>query len=337
MLCVAGGKSGGHLIPALELAKQRMQALPCQVMLFTTTNKLDGDISSTYPFIAHTIRLATGTRTSMLTKLFWLIRDFFTCIKQLHQHQPTAIISTGGIVALPVCIAGFMLGIPIELYVLDAIPGKAAYWIAPLAQKIHCVFPEALELLPTFSLYKQAKHDVCDYPIRFNSNHDTDKMTLIKNVQHKSTIPFLPSRPTLFVLGGSQGSISLNKLIKNIIEDWDGAFPYQVIHQTGNDATCQWQEWYEQRAIPAISFAFEKDLLTYYRLSDVIIARAGSGLIHEALSLQKKTLLFPLITSSTDHQWHNASSVTKRHPDLFTLTESKADMTIALQHIAQSN
>ena len=113
---------------------------------------------------------------------------------------------------------------------------------------------------------------IADYPIRFDAKFC------------KSDIFTNSERKTIFIQGGSQGSVSLNKKVKQYIEDNAGiCSQIQIIHQTGNYDRFDWQQFYKEKNIPAIVFKFEDNLESYYRAADLVICRPGAGQLFKSL------------------------------------------------------
>src|SRR5207244_2358621 len=150
--------------------------------------------------------------------------------KHLKLHRPEAVITTGSHVAIPVCIAAKILGIPIELYELNVVPGKTIKFLAPLSYKIWICFEQSIRSLPS------NKCSLTDYPIKF---FDTSNIMAQKDALTSFSLD--TKRKTIVVLGGSQGSAFINDLIKNWVEKNPSMHAQiQIIHQTGA-STINWQ------------------------------------------------------------------------------------------------
>ena len=220
----------------------------------------------------------------------------------------------GGYICLPVCAAARILRIPIHLYDLDAKPGKATRFLAKYAEKIHICFEQAKEFLPAH------KCEIVAYPIRFSNN--------AKNISQESALSQLKltqNKKTIFINGGSQGSLFINTCIK----EWLNLNPHlhsliQIIHQTGSLDSFDWKMHYHDLEIPAAVFTYKEDLAPCYAAADVIICRAGAGSLFEALFFNKPCVAIPLETSATSHQKDNARALCHQQPHLFTmLTEQE--------------
>src|SRR5690606_6851211 len=117
------------------------------VLFFSTNTPLDKKIISAHKNITWHIMLPLSS--FIPSKLFsyphvtWhFICSLFISFFYLYKHKPTTVITTGGIVAIPVCIAAYLLRIPITLYALDAVAGKALKILKPLATNINICFED---------------------------------------------------------------------------------------------------------------------------------------------------------------------------------------------------
>jgi UDP-N-acetylglucosamine--N-acetylmuramyl-(pentapeptide) pyrophosphoryl-undecaprenol N-acetylglucosamine transferase len=254
--------------------------------------------------------------------------SFFKSLYYLYKHKPTAIISMGGYVTVPVCLAGTLLRIPIELHELNVEPGKALKFLAPLASTIKIVYPATAAHFPNYSCTHAA------YPIRFTP-HDT----LLTKQEARIKLG-LPDKPTLFILGGSQGSLFFNKLIHQWITSvyvYPGLQDRQtssegpaidvrnftIMHQVGSKETMDWSALYKQHNIEHIVFDFRKDLALLYQAADLIIARAGAGTLAEIIFFNKHAVVIPLEAATTLHQRYNALEMQRMHPALITVMSQK--------------
>jgi len=231
---------------------------------------------------------------------------FFKFIKK----RPIKIISSGSYIALPASFAAFVLRIPIELWELNVIPGKTIKWLAPFAQKINLCFPEAQKF------FNPKKSVLALYPICYCQQ---DKENL-KTARLRLSLD--PHKKTIFILGGSQGSQELNKIILGIVQKNSLiAKTIQFIHQTGNDSPELTRKTYQSFNIPAYVFSYNKNLAPMYNATDLVISRAGAGALAEIQFFEKASIIIPLKTDQTNHQYYNATSFEKRASSKCTILE----------------
>lgn len=315
ILCFVAGRSGGHIVPALTLAQQAKKEFPeTKIHFFTTKSSLDISIMATASIIdMHRALPLKGVPRNPFKLFFWIaacVASFAICLKHFLKHKPTQVISMGGYVSLPVCVAAWVLRIPIELYELNAVPGKASKVLARFATDIAVCFET------TQAYFTTNKCSFVPYPIRFT--YDAPMSTQ----QALEAIGFTPYRKTILIIGGSQGSQCINTTIENWLSLNEYAHSLiQVIHQTGSKATTDWNKLYASYDIPAITFDYNDTMHAYYQAADIIICRSGAGSLFEAVYFNKKIITIPLRTRSTSHQIDNAKAMAQRYPHLVTILD----------------
>ena len=337
-LCVAAGKSGGHLIPALELAQQwHNQQRDGTVALCTYKTLLDEKIYRHYSFIS---TVQSFTITTFVKNKLWLYpiiiyQALKACLQAwllLRTLKPEKVITTGGFVALPVSIAARLVGIPVEAYELNVHPGKAIKALAMLGAQIFVVFRQTLQSLPNAKLVQ--------YPIRFApADIKTQEQALHELTKLiPSTIPLQNGRFTLFIAGGSQGSQYLNNLAIDLFQKNPLLKQrIQIIHQAGAQAE-QYRNYYDSAGIAHLVFDFHPAIAQCYQAADLVICRAGAGTLFELAYFKRPAIIVPLITASTNHQEANALAMATEIPELFSVWKQSninADPTLFFNAIIQ--
>ena len=301
--CVAG-RSGGHIIPCLTLAKPYTDQ-KYELLFFSSGQQLDTDILKNYTTITQHIPL---TIINVPYKQVWKLPLFGTqflksCIVSLFtliKKRPEKIISSGGYIALPVCLAAKILWIPIDLYELNVVPGKATKALAPLAKNRYICFSKTAS-------YFSHSTQIAPYPIRFISPNTEKNSSLFTS--------YTPTKKTILVLGGSQGSHFINQQLCQLISLYGPTL--QVIHQTGSDHIGLLENFYLQNGINGTVFAYQQNIAPYYALADLVICRSGAGTLFETLFFKKRCITIPLETNITNHQLDNALALQTDHPELF--------------------
>lgn len=316
IIAFVAGRSGGHIIPALTLAQQiKATNEHAHILFFTTAHPLDHAIIKKQGAIINkhvALKLGNVPFFNIFKILVFIInftRAFIRSISYLREYKPEKVIGMGGYISVPVCLAARFLRIPVHLYDLDAKPGKATRFLAKYAEKIYICFEQAKELLPA------QKCELAQYPIRFALAAKT-----ISQTSALTQLQLHHNKKTIFINGGSQGSLFVNICIK----EWLDLNPHlhsliQIIHQTGSFDKFDWRTHYQNLDIPSVVFTYKEDLLPCYAAADVIISRAGAGSLFEALFFNKPCIAIPLETSATSHQKDNARALFYQHPHLFTL------------------
>ncbi len=305
-ICFVAGKSGGHLLPCITLAKKVVeQNSKTSIIFFSTKNNLDHNLlqhSGIKEQVALPLTsLAKRNIFSFCTFAATLIHSFFIALITLYKKKPSKIISTGGAVSLPVCAAGILLKIPIELIELNVVPGKTIKVLAPFATTISLCFKDAQKYFPQ-------KCYAIAYPIRFTN------IPRISRLEAHSYLKLDSKKKTIFVVGGSQGSLFINNCIKQWCAKNNTALEtIQIIHQIGINDSIDWQAWYAALNIPAFVFSFYHQIEYCYSAADLVICRAGAGTLFEVAFFNKPCITIPLETMSSSHQKDNANAFQRMH------------------------
>lgn len=314
--CFVASSSGGHILPALNRAYDYQKNDPAARILFITgTGPIDTNIMRDQKNIEHVSIALQSVPHHQWYKLpmfaFNVVRSWMKSVRVLYHAKPERVITTGSYLAVPVCLAAWILRIPIELIELNVEPGMAISYLAPFATTVSICFEETKQFLP------RTQCTLTPYPLSpaLHSLHIT-RGELIQELKLNS------DKKTILVIGGSQGSVSLNNAIKNMIEN-HAPQNLQFIHQTGSYDETDWQHFYAAHGITAYAFTYDPQLMRYYAAADCIITRAGSGSLHESMFFKKPCIVIPLITKTTAHQHANALAMQKRYPDLVQVIEQK--------------
>lgn len=333
IIAYVAGKSGGHIVPCLTLLMQWNIHTPHLPLFFTTDAVLDQTIICTSHIpIEHRTLPLSSSYAAWYNKpvLMWhLFISFWISLYNLWKASPSKLVTTGGLTAIPACCAAYILRIPIELYELNAVPGRAARCIGQIATNIYVSFVD------TQQFFNPARCFLVPYPIRYTEHEKNLSSTDIR-----TTLDFDSTAPTLCVLGGSQGSIRLNALMQEIM--CAHKTQLNIIHQTGGTDPFDWQSWYKAHNVNAHVFTYTDNLAPYFVASDLIICRAGAGTLFETIFFNKPCIIIPLEGAADDHQLVNAYAMQKQYPDLCVVLrhhEIEKDPTILynqIMHIVKS-
>lgn len=338
LFIVAAG-SGGHILPALTLAQNWLKNNPGgSIIVFTGTSALEKKILHQAHNIEHVFFVPLA---KFSLRSWWKIpvvawQAFFLMIQTLFWsmwYKPSLVISTGGLHAIPVCLATRLTRKRTELYELNVIPGKATKALLPIVHTIHTVFDQTKQHCRWGFLDFARKCQSAPYPLRFTP---TDA-TLSHNEAILQIKELNPQYKTIFVLGGSQGSRLLNTLMRQFIHTLLKTNQRcNVIHQTGALEEAEWETFYQENNIPAITFSYNPMIQKFYTASDLIVCRAGAGTMFEILFFKRPCVVIPLISHTTDHQEANARAMQQQHPNLFNVinqTEAVANPVDVIAHM----
>ncbi len=298
-ILLAGGGTGGHLMPALALAQALRQARPdIEPVLVGAARGIEAQVLPRYPFRHHLLPMEPIYRRTWWNNVRWLLiagRAWRAVGRVLEGERPVIVIGTGGYAAGPVVWRAQQRGVPTVLQEQNAFPGLATRWLARRARQVHLGFPEARERLrvgPRTAVFALGN------PIRAPEPGSRDAALV--------ELGLLPSRPTLLVFGGSQGARAINYALAGALERrlLDGI---NVVWGTGTahaDALAR----YAVGGRVVVRGFFDPMALAY-RAADLVVARAGAMTVAELCAWGKPSILVPLPTAAADHQTHNAAAL----------------------------
>lgn len=305
--------TGGHITPALALLPILLKKH--DILFVVRKHTYEGDEGTSFeydvlkkqnaPFTTITAgRLQRRFTRYTIPSFLKFPAGFVESLRILREFRPDLILSFGGYVALPVCLAGATLKIPIVIHEQTVKMGLANKLIATIARKICVSFRESLTYVP------QSKSVLTGNPIRNELFHPPAKS------------PFSlkeGSFPIIYVTGGSGGSHVINSLVGEILEPL--LEKYIVIHQTGDSK--QYNDFERlgkkhETLSPSLQsryivrrFINEKELAWIYSHASLLIGRSGANTVYEVLAFGLPSLLIPLPWAGGSEQEANADLVKK--------------------------
>ncbi|MDA0673727.1 MAG: UDP-N-acetylglucosamine--N-acetylmuramyl-(pentapeptide) pyrophosphoryl-undecaprenol N-acetylglucosamine transferase, partial [Cyanobacteria bacterium] len=217
-LLIAASGTGGHLFPAIATAEQ----LPDYTIEWLgVPDRLETElVPDRYPL--HTVRLGgfQGRLGLGYVRLLMQVMTATLRVRSLLQKgQFQGVFTTGGYIAAPAILAARSLGLPSILHESNALPGKVTRWLSPWCSLVGLGFEAATAHIP------KAKSVVVGTPVRSQFLTETP-------LPQMWNIP--ADAPVIVVVGGSQGAVAVNNLVRSAAPAWFDAGAW-VIHQTGNN------------------------------------------------------------------------------------------------------
>ncbi len=284
----AGGGTAGHIYPNLAIADE----LEGYEKHYIGSNGMEEDILSKQPKIRfHKISSVKFDRAHIFKNFnipFKLHKSIKEAKQILQEIKPDVIFSKGGYVALPVARAAKKLNIPLITHESDLSLGLANKIIARSASAVCTTFYETSKL--------NKKYIWTGQPIRRDILNG-DRTKVLAKIGYSS-------KPIVLFVGGSLGSIKMN----NLLEDPSYLTKnYTIIHAVGKNNISRFSA--QENYFP---LAYLDPISHYYAAADLVVTRAGSGVINELLALHKPMLMLPLSkAASRGDQIENAKLFSK--------------------------
>ena len=296
-IVLTGGGTAGHVTPNLALLPS-LKERGYEILYIGSYNGIERKL------IENAGIEYSGISSGKLRRYFDLknFSDPFRVLKGcaearrlIKKYRPDVVFSKGGFVSVPVVLAAKHYKIPTIIHESDMTPGLANKICIPSAAKVCCNFPETLAYLPN------DKAVLTGSPIR-QELLEGDRITGL-NYSGLSA-----SRPIILVIGGSLGSVAVNRAVRAVLPKI--LETYQVIHICGKgnlDEHLIGRNGYVQYEY------VDAPLRHLFAAADLIISRAGANSICEILALKKPNILIPLSASaSRGDQILNARSFEKQ-------------------------
>lgn len=302
-----GGGTGGHVYPALAVAKYILEKFPDARILYVGTVKgLEGKIVPEAGISFATIEVEGWQR-----KFSWqgiraglkAVGGVRQALKIIKEFQPQIVVGTGGYVCGPVVLAASLLRIPTVLHEQNALPGLTNKMLARLVNKIMITFPPSEKYFPD-----KEKIILTGLPVRKEILETSKRESLQK-------LGLEENKFTLLVSGGSRGAKSINKALLEIYPQLLKKNDFQLIHITGSQG-------YEEtvRALANKGIKIEEygnvilrpyiyDMQYPLQAADLCLGRAGATFIAEISAIGLPAILVPYPYAAENHQEFNAKSL----------------------------
>ncbi|NWF35157.1 undecaprenyldiphospho-muramoylpentapeptide beta-N-acetylglucosaminyltransferase [Mariprofundus sp. KV] len=297
LLCIAGGGTGGHVMPALALADAARGRWPALRVNFIGAERgLEAKLlpergESVLLLAMHGVKGA-GVVQRLRVLLWELPKAVMQIRKSWRAQKPDLLVGVGGYASISGVIAALMSRIPVVLYEQNAMPGLVNRTLARFCRRIMLGFAEASRHLSS-----GVNHAVTGNIVR----------DVIAEVQWQPHNP-----PKLLVMGGSQGALVLNRTVPQACAQLirEGR-EFTVCHVAGKDeeARAEAARVYSEAGITAEVLGFCDDMAAFYAAGDLMIARAGAMSVTEAAISGLPSLFVPLPHAADDHQRFNAQSL----------------------------
>jgi UDP-N-acetylglucosamine--N-acetylmuramyl-(pentapeptide) pyrophosphoryl-undecaprenol N-acetylglucosamine transferase len=288
---IAGGGTGGHVIPALAIARELRDAHGAEVRFVGTARGLETRLVPEAGFPLATIHVGQLKSVSLATKartLADLPLGVLRCIRLLRSYRPQAVVGVGGYASGPAMLAAVLLHIPTLAFEPNAAPGLANR----LAGRF--VTAAAVNFEETRAYFRNAR--VTGIPVRAEFFAIAAKTAAT------------PKK--LLVFGGSQGARVLNRIMPQILfpllRDTPGLM---VLHQSGTRAEAETRQAYLDTGADEGRWqvsAYLDDMPARFAEADLILCRSGASTMAELAAAGKPALLVPFAAATDDHQRRNA-------------------------------
>lgn len=311
---LSGGGTGGHIYPAIAIAKELQVRHPEAKFLFVgAKDRMEMEKVPQAGFAIEGLWISGLQRKLTFKNLmfpFKLISSLFKARRIIKKFKPNVAIGTGGFASGPLLQIANLKGIPTLLQEQNSYPGITNKLLSKKAHKI-CVAYEGLE-----RFFPKEKIVLTGNPIRKD-------LLEINNKQDEAKIAFSldKNKTTVLVLGGSLGARRINQLIEEKL-DFFNTHNVQLIWQCGKLYNNQYSKYDTKDNVQVHLFLNQMDLA--YAAADIIISRAGASSVSELCVVGKPVIFIPSPNVAEDHQTKNAKAIADKNAAIL-IKESDLD------------
>jgi UDP-N-acetylglucosamine--N-acetylmuramyl-(pentapeptide) pyrophosphoryl-undecaprenol N-acetylglucosamine transferase len=284
-LLIAASGTGGHVFPALAAAER----LPdYEIEWLGVPDRMERQlIGDRYPFHAVRVGGFQGKPGLGTLKIIWRFAKAIVQTRRILQRGKfDGVFTTGGYISAPAIVAAKSLGLPTILHESNALPGKVTRLLAPWCSAVAVGFEASkLHLSKCEPIYtgtpaRQQFLDQRDQPM---------------------DLPVPPEVPLIAIVGGSQGAVAINRMVRACAPRWFAAGAW-VLHQTGeNDPDVDDLQHPHYIKVP-----FYQNIAGLFKRADLVISRSGAGTLTELAMMHTPSILIPYPFAAEDHQAFNA-------------------------------
>ena len=299
---MAGGGTGGHVIPLLAVARELGLRGHSPVFIGTRSG-FEAKLVPKAGFPIEFIEIGGLKRVGALQTVRTMLQLPVSVLRAsglLRSQQASAVFSLGGYAAGPVVLAALAKRLPLVVMEPNAMPGFTNRKIGRYVTRALLSFPEAARYFPP------GRWEITGLPVR------PEFFTLPPKARD--------DKLTILITGGSQGSRALNEAA---VGSWryfrEAAFPVRFIHQTGTPAYEGLAKKFAESGMEGDVMPFIDNMPAAFARADLVVCRAGAGAMAELAAAGKPSILVPLATATDQHQLRNAEAFARAGAGLLAL------------------
>ncbi|MDC1280187.1 UDP-N-acetylglucosamine--N-acetylmuramyl-(pentapeptide) pyrophosphoryl-undecaprenol N-acetylglucosamine transferase [Pelagibacteraceae bacterium] len=286
-ILISTGGSGGHIIPGTIFYEHLRDKFDISMisdlrgLRFLNKDKYNVEI----------INVAKISRNIFLTPLK-ILSIFFSVLKALFyikKNKIEIIISTGGYMSLPICLASKILNIKLFLFEPNMVLGRSNKFFINNCNKIFC-YSDKIKNFPN-----KLRHKISIIPALLRKEFYN-----IRQTNHNG------KNVNLLIIGGSQGAKLFDTVIQNSIIKLSKKYTLKVYHQTSKNNFQTLKLFYKEKKIDNELFDFNEDVSFFMNKASICITRAGATTLAELVFLNVPHITIPLTTAKDNHQFENA-------------------------------
>lgn len=297
-ILIAASGTGGHLFPALAVAEKLTD---CDIEWLGVSDRLETSlVPDQYPLHRVSAKGLQGNPLRKVINGLQLLASIVQTRKIIQKRKIDLVFTTGGYIAAPAILAARWQGIPVILHESNVLPGKVTRLLGQYTTALIIGFAESAQYLP------KAKTIHLGTPVR---TEFLSPQPLSLNIPE--------NRFVLVAMGGSQGAVGINQLVRQCAAQWINAGAF-IVHLTGkNDPDV---DAFQDPNYVTLPFCGE--MAGLIQRADFVISRSGASALTELAIARTPSLLIPYPYAAEDHQTLNAQ-VFAKHEAAFLVRQQE--------------
>jgi len=288
---LAGGGTGGHVIPALAIARELQSRHAAECCFIGTSRGIEARLVPAAGFPLELIHVGALNQVSLTTRvktLLGLPLAVLSSLRIVRKFRPDVMIGVGGYASGPAMLAAALSRVPTVAFEPNVVPGFANRMVARFVSAAAVHFEE------TKKYFRNCR--VTGVPVRAE---------FFELPRREPATP-----PTVLVFGGSQGARAINQAMTGAMATLKGRIPgIKLLHQTGERDYDTTVATYAKLRMPVEVFKFMDDMPAMFARADLTISRSGASTVAEIAAAGKPSVFVPFPKAADDHQRRNAEAM----------------------------
>ena len=306
---ISGGGTGGHIFPAIAIARSiEKQVIDVEFLFVGAKDRMEMEKvpQEGYKIIGLWISgLQRGLDKRNLLFPFKLLCSIWRAKKIIKDFKPDLVIGTGGYASAPLLYVAAKKGFPCLIQEQNSYPGITNKILARYVHKVCVAYDNMERFFPSEKIVftgNPIREDILAFKNKIEEKQELFEINVLK--------------PTILIVGGSLGSLTINNAIAENIKRLE-SIGVNLIWQTGISYQHKAQEVMSDVNIKGVNvYTFIKDMYKAYAAADIIISRAGAIAISELCCIGKPVILVPSPNVAENHQYKNAQSLVNKNAAL---------------------
>ncbi len=296
---LTGGGTGGHIYPALALARYLKKKHPdIEILYIGSARGLEADIVKKEGIPFRAIEIAGFKRKlsfSNIKTVYLFLKAVWQIKRWIRSFQPDAVIGTGGYVAGPVVYAATRLKVPALIHEQNVIPGLTNSFLARFVDRVCVSFSGSAQYFPREKVV-------------MTGNPRATEVVEADGNKGRASLNIPDDKRIVLIVGGSRGAEAINEAFLSILAKLDQLKNHHFIYVTGekhyDSVMSQWQEMDKPVNVTIRPFLY--NMPEVLAATDLIVNRAGASFLAEMTALGIPSILIPSPYVTNNHQEKNA-------------------------------